>query len=189
MGCPKPVFDTVLVNVVPKVLAFAGNDTAVVVGQPLQLNGSGGTIYQWQPPTYLNNPNIQNPVAIFDGSVENFRYIMLTTTPEGCFNYDTVNVRIFKISPDILVPTGFTPDGNSLNDVLTPFTVGIAQFHYFRVFNRWGQEVFATTKQKDGWDGTFKSRQQDPGAYVWMVSGTDYLGRTITKKGTVILIR
>ena len=189
LGCPKPVFDTVLVNVVPKVLAFAGNDTAVVVGQPLQLNGSGGTIYQWQPPTYLNNPNIQNPVAIFDGAVENFRYIMLTTTPEGCFNYDTVNVRIFKISPDILVPTGFTPDGNNLNDVLTPFTVGIAQFHYFRVFNRWGQEVFATTKQKDGWDGTFKSRQQDPGAYVWMVSGTDYLGRTITKKGTVILIR
>ena len=99
---------------------------------------------------------------------------MLTTTPEGCFNYDTMNVRIFKIAPDILVPTGFTPDGNNLNDVLTPFTVGIAQFHYFRVFNRWGQEVFATTKQQEGWDGTFKSRQQDPGTFVWMVSGTDY---------------
>ncbi|MEJ8843006.1 PKD domain-containing protein [Lacibacter sp. H375] len=189
LGCPKPVFDTVQVRVVPPVPAFAGNDTAVVVGQPLQLNGSGGTIYQWIPPDFLNDPFISDPLAIFDASRENFSYIMRTETPEGCFAFDTINIRIFKISPDILVPTGFTPDGNNLNDVLTPYPVGIAQFHYFRVFNRWGQEIFATTKTNEGWDGTFKSIQQDPGAYVWMVSGTDYLGRRISKKGTVVLIR
>lgn len=189
LGCPKPVFDTVLVQVVPPVPAFAGNDTLVVVGQPLQLNGSGGTIYQWTPPDFLNNTGIPNPVAVFDASQENFSYIMRTETPEGCFAFDTINIRIFKTAPDIFVPTGFTPDGNGLNDVLRPFAVGIAQFDYFRVFNRWGQEVFASTTLENGWDGTFKSIQQDPGTYAWMVSGIDFLGRRILKKGTVVLIR
>ena len=27
--------------------AFAGNDTAIVVGQPLQLNGQGAELFEW----------------------------------------------------------------------------------------------------------------------------------------------
>src|SRR5690606_5218020 len=34
LGCPKPAHDTVIIEVVPKVIANAGNDTAVVAGQP-----------------------------------------------------------------------------------------------------------------------------------------------------------
>ena len=34
LGCPKPGRDTVVVIVQPRVRAFAGNDTTVVVGQP-----------------------------------------------------------------------------------------------------------------------------------------------------------
>jgi hypothetical protein len=40
IGCPKPGRDTVFVGVRPPVRAFAGNDTSIVVGQPLQLKGS-----------------------------------------------------------------------------------------------------------------------------------------------------
>jgi gliding motility-associated-like protein len=189
LGCPKPVFDTVQVRVVPPVQAFAGKDTAVVISQPLQLNGSGGSIYTWTPDNYLNNPTLQNPVAIFDSFYDRFTYIMRTETPEGCFGYDTINIRIFQTKPTIFVPTGFTPDGDGLNDVLRPTAVGIAQFDYFRVFNRWGQEMFASTSVEDGWDGTFKGREQDPGTFVWMVSGIDYLGNRILQKGTVVLIR
>src|SRR5205085_7279854 len=39
-GCPKPGRDTVTLSVLPKMNISAGNDTAVVVGQPLHLNGS-----------------------------------------------------------------------------------------------------------------------------------------------------
>ena len=60
-GCPKPGRDTVLVNVLPKIRPFAGNDTLVVVGQPLQLNAEGGVSYLWIPPTGLNNPTIKKP--------------------------------------------------------------------------------------------------------------------------------
>ncbi|HEV8506633.1 MAG TPA: PKD domain-containing protein, partial [Chitinophagaceae bacterium] len=40
LGCPKPVRDTVVVVVLPKVNAFAGNDTAVVIGEPLHFHAT-----------------------------------------------------------------------------------------------------------------------------------------------------
>jgi gliding motility-associated-like protein len=189
LGCPKPSFDTVLVRVIPPVKAFAGNDTAVVVGQPLQLNGRGATFYQWLPPTFLNSNDIVNPIAIFNSSVEQFSYIMKATTPEGCFAFDTINIRIFKTAPDIFVPTAFTPDANNLNDIFRPIPVGISRYDYFRVFNRWGNLLFSTDSPEFGWDGKYKGLPQPPDTYVWMVRGTDFTGKIITKKGTVQLIR
>lgn len=189
LGCPKPVFDTVRVIVIPPVQAFAGNDTAVVIGQPLQLSGSGATFYQWSPPAFLNNTDIANPVALFNSTVERFSYSMKATTPEGCFGFDTINIRIFKTAPDIFVPTAFTPDANNLNDIFRPIAVGISKFDYFRVFNRWGNLLFSSPTVNDGWNGTYKGIPQAPDTYVWMVSGTDFTGKKVVKKGTVQLIR
>jgi gliding motility-associated-like protein len=189
IGCPKPSFDTVLVLVIPPVQAFAGNDTAVVVGQPLQLLGRGATIYEWFPPAFLNADDIVDPIAIFDASVERFSYIMKASTPEGCFAFDTITIRIFKTGPDIFVPTAFTPDANNLNDFFRPIPVGISKIDYFRVFNRWGNLLYSNISLEQGWNGTYKGLPQPPDTYVWMVRGTDFTGKTVVKKGTVQLIR
>ena len=97
-------------------------------------------------------------------------------------------MRVYK-GPDIYVPTGFTPNGDGKNDKFTPFPVGIKSYKYFRVFNRWGQLIFSTTKLHDGWDGKLGGREQPSGAYVWMIEGVTKDDRVITKKGTVTLIR
>src|SRR5690606_28123461 len=47
LGCPKPDYDTVLVDVINLVADAGPRDTVIVVGQPLQLNGTGGDIYRW----------------------------------------------------------------------------------------------------------------------------------------------
>lgn len=190
MGCPKPTNKDVLVKVIPPVPAFAGNDTVVVVGQPLQLQASGAEIYKWYPPSYLNNSDIANPIAnfIWEGDDKIF-YSVKVSTPEGCFAYDTVNVRIFRIQPDILVPDAFTPNNDGLNDVFRIIPVGIKQVDYVRIYNRWGQLMYSSASSEDGWDGTYKGKQQASDTFVWMVKGIDYLDRVIEKKGTLTLIR
>lgn len=184
LGCPKPGVSTVVVGVRPKIIAFAGNDTSVVVGQPLQLNGTGAILYLWSPSTYLNNPAIANPIAILN---DNFTYYLKAYTPEGCTGYDTINIKVFKTSPDIFVPNAFSPNGR--NRLLRPIPVGISRLDYFRVYNRWGQLVYQTNRSGAGWDGTIAGRLQDSGTYVWMVQGVDYTGRVVVRKGTAILIR
>lgn len=189
LGCPKPWNDTVVVNVLPKVRAFAGKDTAVVVGQPLQLTASGGTTYSWSPGTALNNPNIFNPVAIYDGSFDSIKYFVTVQNDKGCTDVAQLNVKIFKTDPRIFVPTAFTPNGDGKNDLFRPIPVGISKFDYFRVYNRWGQLVFSTTIAGEGWNGKVAGQVQGSGVYVWIVQGTDFTGKTVFAKGTMTLIR
>ena len=188
-GCPKPGRDTVVVTVLPRVRAFAGRDTIVIVGQPLQFNGSGGVNYVWSPSTGLSSTTIANPIGIYNSSIDSVRYKLVVTDQLGCADSAFVMVKVFKTVPYVFVPTGFTPNNDGLNDQVRPIAVGIQKINYFSIYNRWGQLVFTTTTNGQGWDGKIGGREQNTGVFVWMVSAIDYLGRPFFQKGTVTLIR
>ena len=187
-GCPKAVRDTILITVYPKVIADAGpRDTVIVKNQPLQLNGSGGLVYTWSPSTGLNNPNIKTPVAVLGNDMQ---YILKVTSDKGCTGTDTIDVIVYKVEPDLFVPTAFTPNGDGKNDYFRPIPIGMKRINYFKVFNRWGVLMFSSPEMKGrGWDGSYAGKPQDPDTFVWIVQGTDYEDKTITKKGYVVLIR
>ncbi len=186
LGCPKPGRDTVVVTVRPPIKAFAGNDTSAVVNQPIKLMASGGQLYLWSPSTDLNFNDIQAPTALFANSGV-YTYIVKVFTPENCFSFDTLNIKVYKTAPDIFVPNAFTP-GKNQNNLFRPIPVGISRIDYFRVYNRLGNLVFSSNDGR-GWDGTLAGKMQDPDTYVWVVQGRDFTGKIITKKGTMILIR
>lgn len=188
-GCPKPGYDTVLVTVLPKIRAFAGRDTIVVVDQPLQLNAEGGVSYIWSPPTGLNNSNIKNPIGRYGQEVDSIRYVVQVFNEKGCFDTTSVNVIVFKTNPWVFVPTAFTPNGDGLNDVIRPVAVGVKDIKYFRIYNRWGQLIFSTTTNGQGWDGKIGGVPQGSNVFVWMVQAIDYLDKPIFLKGTVTLVR
>ncbi len=188
-GCPKPGRDTVVITMLPRVRAYAGRDTTVVIGQPLQFNGTGGLNYVWSPATGLSNTTIFNPIGIYNASIDSVRYKLVVTDIAGCADSAFIKVKIFKTKPYIFVPTAFTPNNDGLNDVVRPIAVGIQKINYFSIYNRWGQLVFTTTADRAGWDGRINGRVQNSGVFVWMVSAVDYLGGAIFLKGTVALIR
>lgn len=186
LGCPKPAFDTVIVKV-EKLVANAGpRDTSIVVNQPLQLNGTGADFYEWSPSSGLNDPDISNPVALLSDSIQ---YILKVTSVAGCVARDTINVKVFKLKPDLYVPNAFSPNNDGKNDVFMPIPIGMKSLTYFKVYNRLGQLIFSTNKINKGWNGTFKGSPQSSGVFVWMAQGIDYLDKTVTKKGNVSLIR
>jgi len=194
LGCPKPGRDTVLVTVFPKIVLSAGNDTTVVVGQPLQLQAvtadSNRLNYTWVPASWLNNTSISNPIAIIaSASVDSITYTVTAKNTTGCFATDNIKVIVYKTMPGIFMPDAFTPNADGKNDVIRPVLVGIASLEYFRVFNRWGQLVFSTTQNANGWDGSIGGKIQDPGAFVYVVQAKDYTGKTIFKKGSFVLVK
>ncbi|MEP7237703.1 MAG: PKD domain-containing protein [Ferruginibacter sp.] len=187
LGCPKPVKDTVWVYVARPVIADAGpRDTTAVLGQPLQLNASGGDSYSWSPSLWLNNAAIQNPVAL---PQDDIRYTVTATTTQGCIGTDFINIKLYKVDPDLYVPTAFSPNGDANNEILRPILLGMKELHFFRVYNRNGQLIYSTTAKNEGWDGRFKGTKQEAGTYVWMAEGVNYWGELRQKKGTTILIR
>ena len=189
LGCPKPTYDTFTVSV-QKINTDAGpRDTAIVIGEPLYLNGSGADIYSWVPAKGLNNAGIHNPVATIR---ENTEYVLLGETTGGCKNTDTINVKVFILDPGLYVPTAFSPNGDGHNDIFKPILLGVKKLNFFNVYNRWGQLVYSTNNTQltnIGWDGTFGGKPQDPGTFIWQVEGVNYLNKFLRKKGYVVLVR
>ena len=188
-GCPKPGTDTILVTVLPKIFASAGEDTMVVIGQPVQLNASGGDSYSWSPAIALSSANIANPMAIFNEPSDGIRYKVNVYNSVGCYDSAFIVIKIFATLPVVFVPTAFTPNNDGKNDVLRPIVAGMKRFDYFNVYNRWGQLVFSTSTDDRGWDGTINGEPQASNAYVWIVKAVDFTGASYFQKGTVTLIR
>ena len=75
---------------------FAGADTTICLGTPLQLNASGSaTTYNWLPPvngSSLSCLNCSNPTA--DPVPSNTYFILQGTSPNGCSAKDTIQVTV-----------------------------------------------------------------------------------------------
>jgi gliding motility-associated-like protein len=188
-GCPKPGIDTVLVSTLPPIRPTIGDDTAVVVGQPLQLQAGGGVKYEWLPGTGLSSTNIPNPVGIYYEPSTGIAYEVLVFNEAGCVDSAFEKVKVYQAKPTVFVPNAFSPNGDNKNEVLRPIAAGIKQIEYFNVYNRWGQMVFHSVGEGQGWNGTLSGRPQATDTYVWVLKAVDYTGATIVEKGTVVLIR
>ncbi len=189
-GCASIKPAPVVVTVSPPAQLFTGNDTTVAIGQPLQLqavdvNHTGFSNYSWSPADGLNDPSIPNPVAILQTDET---YTVTAYSSAGCEASGTIRVKVYA-GPDIYVPNAFTPNGDGHNDALKAIPVGIRQFKYFMIYNRFGQLVFTTADPSKGWNGGIGGTPQAAGTFVWEAEGVDYLGHVLRRKGTVILVR
>lgn len=186
-GCTDTAYQQVWVQALPRV--WAGDDTAVVVGQPLQLqavSNEDDDVFSWSPPGGLSDPGIATPVATLS-DIDSVRYIVTATDPIGCFAQAAVRVVVFRTLPDLFVPNAFTP-GRAANRVFRPVPVGISKLISFSVYNRMGQLVYSTSRIGEGWDGMVNGRRGASGVYVWAAEAVTYFGKEISKKGTVVLV-
>jgi gliding motility-associated-like protein len=90
--------------------------------------------------------------------------------------------------PNLFYPTAFTPNGDNLNDIFNVFGQFITSFE-MKIFNRWGELMYATDDIDKGWDGLYKGTLMPEGTYVFRASIKDQAGRIFDRSGTVVLLR
>jgi len=158
----------------------------VMPGQPVtfSIDSGSGTIVTPQP--VLTDANGDAYIYITSKTVG---YVLITATVDGVQIVNGSPARVQFAAINIYVPRVFTPNGDGTNDLLKPILVGIADFHYFSIYNRWGNMIFTTQDPNQGWDGTFKGVQQPVETYLWIAEGIDTNGRKIVQKGMVSLVR
>jgi gliding motility-associated-like protein len=186
VACPAFADSITQVLVIEQPLAAIRLATlSVVVTEPLNLQArTFGSAYTWTPATGLSNPNIANPTTILGPETE---YKISIKTPANCVTVDTLLVKTFD--KRIYVPNVFTPNGDGINDKLFVNLVGIKQFHYFRIYNRYSKQVFETNDPTTGWDGKLNNVLQPLDTYVWVAEAIDNFGNTVIRRGNVTLLR
>jgi gliding motility-associated-like protein len=116
-------------------------------------------------------------------------YVKITATVNGQSIIYGSPAKVKFATINIYVPKVFTPNNDGTNDVLKPILVGISAFHYFSVYNRWGNLIYTTQDPNQGWNGTFKGVAQPVETYLWIAEGIDVTGKKIVQKGMTSLVR
>lgn len=181
-GCEAVVTQNVRLY---EVNPFAGNDTILAKGETLRLQGSGGDTYAWWPPSGLSDPNARDPLLLWNNEID---FVLRVSNRQGCVGYDSINIKYYT-GPQFYIPNAFTPNGDGTNDYFRFIPVGIKEYHFFRIFNRWGELMHSSLDFRKGWDGYFKGRPAAVDTYLWILEGIDMYGNKLFKKGTVTLLR
>ena len=89
---------------------------------------------------------------------------------------------------ELAVPKSFSPDGDGENDILYAKAFKISEFN-FAIFNKWGEKMFETKIQNDGWNGTYKDKEAKDGVYYWYLIVKCNSGEELKKNGSTTLVR
>lgn len=108
--------------------------------------------------------------------------------PNDCADAISVEVSANTIPDQVFIPNAFSPNNDGLNDEFRVEGL-IIQSMQLRVFNQWGELVFETSNQNQGWDGKHKGKLQPSGVYMYVCSLVLQDGTKLVRKGAVNLVR
>ena len=159
----------------PPLTVDLGPDIILNYGDSVQLSPviSGAVepvVYEWKPrdSLFFSCLNCPGPVIrpLYQRTVT-----LVITDANGCSAEDLLTVFVEK-EARAFVPTGFTPNGDGMNDRLLVHGRSGTRVLVFRVFDRWGQLLyegkdFEVNDADAGWDGTFRGKPVNSGVYIW----------------------
>ena len=88
---------------------------------------------------------------------------------------------------NIFIPNAFSPNDDGENDVLYVRGINVTELD-FRLFNRWGEQVFYTDKLSKGWDAFYKKQKQTQQVFVFKCTVTFYDGEVRKFEGNITLL-
>ncbi|HRH68636.1 MAG TPA: gliding motility-associated C-terminal domain-containing protein [Flavobacteriales bacterium] len=176
-GCSTT--DSLELGTIALPVADLGPDFLLCVGTTAELDATGaGYTYEW-------NDGSTEPTLSIDRPGQ---YGVVVTNSCGMAMDSIVVTQDFCDCP-IYIPNAFTPGDDGFNDGFRPQFDCPQTGYAFRIFDRWGAELWASTDPTDSWKG---DGGVPLGVYTWSLEirpGTvnDHSPRKLT--GHVVLIR
>jgi gliding motility-associated-like protein len=113
---------------------------------------------------------------------------LFATTAFGCSDTAT---HCLYVAPEyaLYIPNTFTANEDGINEIWSVIGRGVKTFEA-KIFNRWGEEIYAFDNIAKGWNGTqHNGGQVEQGVYVYRVAITDFKGDAHEYYGNLNLIR
>jgi gliding motility-associated-like protein len=184
---------TATITVNPNVAGIRYPDITAGVNTPTPVDArdfGNSYVYDWSPGIGLLSYSTRSTTFYYDQTVE---YFIRISNGSGCDIVDTVKIIVENRSNDpksgIWVPNAWSPNSSGKNDVLRPLCLNITQIKFFRIFNRWGQLMFETSRIGEGWNGIWNGKPQVNDVYTWTLEAYGIDGIRYFKSGNSILLR
>lgn len=161
-------------------------DSIIELNETINLSGitTTGETFEWSPMSLVDDYESSDVIARPEETTE---FVLISRDLNGCTGSDTILVYVNFI-PGIGVPTAFSPNNDGVNDLLVVEGLALDEIR-FRVYNRYGILVFDTENQKNGWDGNYKGRPENPGVFTWTMEYKFNNDREGVLSGNTTLVR
>ena len=188
-GC-KDTFSIFVPNIgTPVQLTVDPAEVTIYQGDTIQLNMvTTSTIISidWKPSIRLSCGNCANPLAYPN---ESRRYTINVADIDSCISSFTTFVKVLPDEKSVFIPNIFTPNNDGLNEGLFVRSIRI-KFMDFRIFDRWGKEVFYTNDQNIPWTGKDKNGNDlANGVYAYLLEAVFNNGKERVFKGNITLVK
>lgn len=191
-GCKDSLTMQDMITVYPLPVAdFTAYPPSTDIFNPeIQFNDNSTGAAEWSWDFGDNNTSILTTPLHWYSDTGTYTVWLYVESSEGCLD-STFN--LVEITPvfTFYVPSAFTPNSDGTNDTFFPKGETIDPDNYiFRIFNRWGQEIYASHTPGEKWDGTLvtgNKAQED--VYVWVAEMKDLNGEKHKFYGRVTLYR
>jgi gliding motility-associated-like protein len=190
-------FEQAVVTQPTKFTIEAMPDVTINLGDSVQLfanvlNAVGNVDISWREPYTGTLSCIKCPTPL-SKPLFTITYGVYGVDSAGCRSLDSVTVNVVK-PRYVFVPTGFTPNNDFVNDVLTVRGKEGTKILNFKIYDRWGELLYEVQDAKInddayGWDGKFRGEYMTSGMYVWYVEAQYIDGAKEIIKGSTTLIR
>ena len=171
-------YNQIVINRSIPLKIFLGSDTTICPGNELVLSPGLFTKYRWQ-----DNSADTSFVVKTSGT-----YSVNVIDNAGCTA--SASRRVVVECRDIVFPTAFTPNSDSRNDVFGPVgTLSAISNYSLKIFNRWGQIIFATNDPLKKWNGRAGGIESATGTYVYTADYTFDRRPPAKISGTFLLIK
>ncbi|GGH00683.1 PKD domain-containing protein [Pedobacter zeae] len=118
----------------------------------------------------------------------NYTVTLNAFTNNGCVDIFRLDNLVVLDGGMLQIPNSFSPNGDGINDLLNVNVSNLKRYS-FKIFNRYGDQVFFTTNIFDSWDGTWRNKPVPVGAYYYVLNGTDVFNKEVRFTGSITLIR
>jgi gliding motility-associated-like protein len=185
-GCSADT--TVLINVLPSPIAdFSINETPALLYEDIYFDdlSTGDDLQSWVW-DFGDGQNAFGQNVDHSYDVYGTTPVTLTITDvHGCT--DTIQKNI-SITLKPVLPLAFSPNGDGENDVFI-IRGGPFKSVAFNIYNNWGQLIYTSTDENEGWDGTYNDAPSALGVYTWTFIVETLNDEIVKETGDVTLIR
>ncbi|MBP6400889.1 MAG: PKD domain-containing protein [Bacteroidia bacterium] len=112
---------------------------------------------------------------------------LITVDYNGCVDTTVSRVEI-RPSSTVYIPTAFTPNNDTKNDVFHVYTYNVVKMEA-AIYDRWGLKIYEWDSLNGGWDGKIDGNPVQSDTYVYRVSTLDVNNKRDILIGHVSVVR
>jgi len=141
----------IVVNALPSATITGPSET--VCDSAIVLSGFGGNAYSWNPAQSCTTPDQPSTSILLANSTT---IVLNIVDTNGCTSSDSLFVTVTCDSLNI--PSGFSPNGDGVNDYFYIENIERYPNAELKVFNRWGNLVYEKKNYDNSWNGNSNSK-------------------------------